>query len=61
MFENNKYFMFSQLTEIVEPGIKHLMMLKYKLNKRLIENEKKNLNLIKGLMSELLIQFSSGI
>ena len=33
MFENNKYFAVFTIDEIIEPGIKPLMMLNYKLNK----------------------------
>ena len=58
MFENNKYFAVFTIDEIVEPGIKPFDDVELQIKQRLIDNEKKNLNLNQA--NELLIQFSSG-
>ena len=58
MFENNKYFAVFTIDEIIEPGIKPFDDVELQIKQRLIDNEKKNLNLNQA--NELLIQFSSG-
>ena len=58
MFENNKYFAVFTIDEIIKPGVKPIDDVKLQIKQKLIEKEKKNLNLNQA--NELLIQFSSG-